>query len=104
MIGGLPMRLPRVVVYPLLCVGALLATGRAGRAQAPADAPHRPDRILVKPRANVSVAELERAHAALGAESLRTYPALENLQIVRIPEGKSVDEVLAEYRDSGLVE
>src|ERR1043165_801370 len=60
----------------------------------------RADRILVKPLPGVDLTAL---HGIIGAQVLRHYPAIGNLQVVRVPPGLTVPAVLALYQQSGLV-
>ena len=65
-------------------------------------APHRTDRIIVKP--NVQLSRLDTVHTNLGTRIAKSLPSLGNLSLVAIPEGVSVRDALARFRDSGLVE
>jgi subtilisin family serine protease len=60
----------------------------------------RPDRILVKP---VAGADLSGLHAALGTTVLREFPAIGGLQVVQVPAGANVADLIAAYRQSALV-
>ena len=60
----------------------------------------RGDRILVKPLPGVDLTAL---HGITGAQVLRHYPAIGNLQVVHVPPGLTVPAVLALYQQSGLV-
>src|SRR5437879_4205543 len=59
------------------------------------------NRILVKPLAGLNLSAL---HALLGTTPLQTFPAIGNLQIVQLPIGASLDNMLALFRRSGLVQ
>src|SRR5688572_22168204 len=87
----------------LLTVGVLLIATWSAAAQVnlPANAACRVDRILVKPNAGANLAGL---HGALGIQLLRTYPAIGNLQVLQLPPGSVVGEMIAIYQQSGLVE
>src|SRR4051812_4990953 len=70
-------------------------------AQPPAATPlFRSDRFLVKP---VAGADLTPLHRTLGVQVLRSFAAIENLQILRTPPGVNVDTVIAAYNASGFV-
>jgi hypothetical protein len=72
-------------------------------AQLPAQQPpYRTDQILVKPKAGV--AHLNEAHGRVGARIRKSFARLGNLQVVQIPAGNRVQEVIDGYRESGLVE
>ena len=62
----------------------------------------RTDRILVKPKRGLP--NLGEVHARHGARVLRTFPGMDNLQVVHLPAGAKVGEVIARYQQSGLVE
>jgi subtilisin family serine protease len=64
----------------------------------------RSDRILVKPRKGHQVSELAAYHTALGTQVHRTFPRFGNLQILRLPVGVTVQQAIAHYQKSGLVE
>src|SRR5439155_741557 len=59
------------------------------------------NRILVKPLAGLDLSAL---HVLLGTTVLNTFPAIGNLQIVQLPIGASLDNMLALFRRSGLVQ
>jgi subtilisin family serine protease len=63
---------------------------------------YRPDRLLAKPRPAVAPAQLNAAHAALGATVHRQYPRLGGLQVLRLPPGLTAKQAIEQYRRSGL--
>ncbi|HEY6168924.1 MAG TPA: S8 family peptidase [Verrucomicrobiae bacterium] len=63
----------------------------------------RADRILVKPAAGLPTSRLDGLHAELGTRVVRTFAAIGNLQVVRLPADARVSEVITAYRQSGLV-
>ena len=65
-------------------------------------APYRPDHILVKPKG--AVTELSVTHAQLGSQVRRSSPSFGNLQVVKLAQGASVEEMVDEYQSSGLVD
>ncbi|PYM16528.1 MAG: hypothetical protein DME18_01195, partial [Verrucomicrobia bacterium] len=65
------------------------------------EADYRNDRILVRPLAGVDLSVL---HVLLGTRVLQTFPAMGNLEIVQLPAGAIVDNILALFRQSGLVQ
>ncbi|MEW6303487.1 MAG: Calx-beta domain-containing protein [Verrucomicrobiota bacterium] len=60
----------------------------------------RADRIIVKPVAGVNLSAL---HLILGTQTVRTFPAIGNLQIIQLPPLLSAHDAIAFYRTSGLV-
>ena len=60
---------------------------------------YRQDRILVKP----SVASITTLHAQLGTRVLRSYPQIENIQVVQLPAGTTVTQAIAQFQNSGQV-
>lgn len=87
-----------------LFVGSLLAvTAFAARPLPPPTlAPHRFDRILVKPKGPPGA--LANFHQGRGNQVSRTWRRFGNLQLVSIPPGANVENVIAAYERSGLVE
>jgi len=59
-----------------------------------------PDRILVRFRSRASKSTTQSLHAALGANLLRAYSLVNNLQLVQLPEGISVKEAITAYRQN----
>lgn len=84
-----------------LVLGCLLPQLAAGQL-APQQARYRADQILVKPKTGVN--ELGQVHALLGGQSRKSFSRFGNLEVVRIPPGVSVSDVLAAYQASGLIE
>ena len=64
----------------------------------------RQDRILVKPRSELTLGNLSALHASLGMQVLQTYPRVGNLQVVAVPPTSSPSDLIATYRQSSLVE
>src|SRR3990170_2284243 len=59
-----------------------------------------PGEVLVRFRPGVTKPFIGYAHAALNARVVKTYRTLENLQLVRLPEGVSVDEAIKIYQEN----
>ena len=57
-----------------------------------------PDRVLVRFRSRTSKSATRSLHAAFGVNLLRAYTLVNNLQLVRLPAGVSVKEVITAYR------
>jgi subtilisin family serine protease len=106
----MPMRMRPWFIFCLLIAGLLSNVSVAiGAVSSPASGPHphngryRTDRILIKPKQDGAVA-LSSLHSRRGSRVMRSFRSLDNLQLVRIPQGASVEAVIAEYKQSGLVE
>src|SRR5437667_14080 len=65
---------------------------------------YRADRILIQPKAAASLAALAFFHSALKSEVLQTFEGIGGLQVLRVPEGESVQSLIARYQQSNLVE
>ncbi len=65
---------------------------------------YRTDRILVRPRAVSAEPALAQFHARHKSRVIGTFEHLGHLQIVAVPEGETVDSLVAEFRQSGLVQ
>src|SRR5215472_370765 len=93
------------------CGGALLLavliTGSCnhgltqGRPQAPAH--YREGFLLVQIRAGRSE-PLAAFHASHGCEVVRSFNRIPGLQVIRLPKGRGVPELVAAYNSSGLFE
>jgi subtilisin family serine protease len=66
--------------------------------------PYREDRILIKPKHDVSPAALANFHSARQAKVLQTFEGMGRMQVVRVPKGETVKSFIAKYERSGLVE
>jgi subtilisin family serine protease len=65
---------------------------------------YRADRILIKLKAGINLAALNNFHRARKGEVLRTFDGIGHLQILRVPKGETVTNLIAQYQKSGLVE
>jgi subtilisin family serine protease len=63
-----------------------------------------PGEMLVKFRDKVSDREIAEAHRASGAHEVRRFTSVKGLALVKLPEGKSVNEALSSYRSQPGVE
>ncbi len=63
----------------------------------------RADRILIRPRREVSPATMTQLHRLTGGRVLRAFPRLGGVQVVQLPRGLSVASAVALYRGSGLL-
>lgn len=98
-------RFSRVLGW-VVVFGFAVCTVSLAQSQKPGPPPttYRSDTILVKPKRGLAVAQLATQHAALRGNVEHTFPAIGNLQIVKLPPGLTVKEALHRYRGSGLVE
>jgi subtilisin family serine protease len=77
---------------------------RFHHAEAPPASPRlRAERILVKPKAGVALTTLAAFHTTMGTQVLRTFPGIGTLQILQLPPGANVADVISAYQRSGLV-
>jgi len=67
-------------------------------------APYRMDRVLVKPKPGVALADLSALNATLGVTTLATFPEIGNLQVVNTPTLLTASSLIVLYRESGLVQ
>jgi subtilisin family serine protease len=65
---------------------------------------YRPDRILIQPKQTADPAALADFSAALNVQVLRTFEGIGRLQVLRVPEGETVPDLIAKYQRGGLVE
>jgi subtilisin family serine protease len=94
----------------LLLVLLMGASDARIMAQTIAEAPptpsgkYHPSRILIQPRNGSGLRRLEEFHAGLGAQVLRRFPRMSNIQVVRVGGNITVQEWITIYMRSGLVE
>ena len=62
------------------------------------------DTILVKPKKQITRADLAAHHQKIGATVKRTFSHFGNLQVVKLPPGLTVANAIKQYQDSGLVD
>ncbi len=94
--------LPRPTAkWILFCLAVFPGAVVAQTAFTPA---YRADQILIRPKSGVSLSLLAGFHAAQAGEVLNTFSKIGNLQILRVPQGKTVPDLIARYEKSGLVE
>jgi subtilisin family serine protease len=65
---------------------------------------YRADRILIQPKAGISQAALNKLHQARKGQVLRTFNGIRHLQVLQVPKGETVTNLIAQYQKSGLVE
>mgnify|MGYP000852552470 FL=1 len=62
------------------------------------------ERILLKPRSEAAETALEHLHAVHEARIERRFHTFGGIQVVQVPPGINIDDLLHAYRSSGLVE
>jgi subtilisin family serine protease len=65
---------------------------------------YRPDQILIQPKAETGSSDLAKFHAAHQAKVLHTFQRFHRLQVLKVPPGESVPDLISKYQKSGLVE
>lgn len=66
-------------------------------------AEYRPDQILIQPKPGVSGTALAAFHAAQGASVTQTFSVAGGVQIITVPPGETVPDLIKQYQASGLV-
>lgn len=90
--------------FAVLISNLFLSVAVAGHGQTLRDAEIRPDRILVQPKTNASPEAIANFHNAHRAEVLHTFRRLRRLQVIKIPKGETVPDLISKYQNSGLFE
>jgi subtilisin family serine protease len=65
---------------------------------------YRSDRILIQPKRGLAPASVEQLHRGNKTRVMRVLSDSEEVQVVQLPEGAEVREMVARYRNSGGVE
>jgi subtilisin family serine protease len=65
---------------------------------------YRTDQILIQPKPDVNRNTLAAFHAAHGVKMIHEYAAFGDLQVVTVPAGDTVPNLITEYEQSGLVQ
>ena len=86
-----------------LCVSTATPINSAP-ARVPPAAPFREDQILLKPKPAGIEKNLDAFHAQRGSRILKHFKHLGGIQVLKLPKGRNVQQALAEYQASGLVE
>jgi subtilisin family serine protease len=84
------------------CMG--MAPARAAVASPDATNAYRPDRILIEPKSGTTPAVLEAFHAQHHSRTLMSFPGHGDVQVLAVAGGETVEQLIAEYQASGLVE
>ena len=64
---------------------------------------YRPDRLLIEPKPQTDPLALVRFHSAQNCKILQMFPAMGNLQVLAVPQGETVQNLITKYKESGLV-
>ena len=94
--------MPRLLLC-MLCVFAGLSPSTLPAFDATAPN-YRTDQILIQPKAGVSETTLAAFHAAHRTRTAKKFQAFRSLQVITVPAGKTVPDLIAEYQQSGLVD
>jgi len=91
-----------LILKPLWLL-AIICAGLLGRSDALGQGgpDFNPGRILVKPLAGVDLLALNQR---LGIQVLDVFPAIGNLEIIRVPSDTTADALISVYQQSGLVQ
>lgn len=89
----------------LVCLTLWAAAGSVASAAISPNVPaFRSDRILIQPKAGASKVALSHFHNVHQSKVLQTFAGVQDLQVVQVPAGESVTNLIAQYQHSGLVE
>ena len=81
------------------------AAGVSPPSESQAQSPvYRADRVLIQPKPGTCPAALAEFHSALKSEVLQTFDAIGGLQVLRVPDGETVQTLITKYEQSGQVE
>ena len=95
------------VALALLCLlhSGFPAWAETARSAGPLfEPPYRQDRILIEAKAQSSAAALEAVHAQLGCKKVQAFGRFQGIQILSIPNDRTVSNCMAGYERSGLVQ
>jgi hypothetical protein len=90
-----------VSLGPVLSTAAVLPqqTNKGGEGSSQV-AKYKPGEVLVRFRPGISKSQMDAVHARVGAEVVRSYSRVENLQLVRLPANITVAEAIRRYRQN----
>src|SRR5436190_16894842 len=91
-------------LFALIGLLSLILPPISGVAQSTTPPLYHPNQILVKPKSTSVPAALSQFHKAHKTTVLRTFNAIGGLQVITVPPGESVPNLVAKYEASGLVE
>ena len=66
--------------------------------------PYRSDRILIHPKSGIELSALTSFHSLHKSKLLENFARLRNMQVLEVPAGETVENFIAQYQQSGLVE
>src|SRR6185369_15185435 len=84
-----------------ILLGGLLTVSASGVTALP---DCRVDRILIKPRPETSLEDLEAFHSTQNTTVRQTFHGFGKIQVLQLPEDATLYEFLEAYRGSGFVE
>ncbi len=98
-------RLILIALAGIFSAGACVAaqTASVGPASSVAK-PYRADRIIIQPKSAAGSAALARFHAQRGSRVWGTFAGAGQLQVLEVPVGETVESLVVQYQQSGLVE
>ncbi len=85
----------------ILLIGVCFGAAAAVQSVQPA---FRADRILIQSKAGASAADLRQFQALRQSEILSSFASIRGLQVIEVPAGETVTNLIAQYQRSGLVE
>jgi subtilisin family serine protease len=62
------------------------------------------DQFFIQPKPNIPAAYISNLHAANGCRVLRRFEKLGNLQLMKVPPGKRLADLLTKYQQSGMIQ
>lgn len=93
------------VVFALFSMGfGIFHSPVIGQVASPIPPEFRSDRILIKPRTGVELSTVAAMNTATGVRVSRVFPDIGNLQVLEVPPGVNVGQLLDIYQRSGWVE
>ena len=97
-------RVSRLALAIILLSSALHAQAVVGNPRVSLKQKHATGRILVKFRSGTSVGTRQALHARVSAVTVRTYESVRNLELVALPSGARVSDLLHYYRSRADVQ
>lgn len=93
---------PIVTLILLLACRTLAAGGETPLSAQTAE--YRTDQILIQPKAGITSDSLAQFHAAHRAGVLHTFRRFHGVQVLKVPQGETVQGLISKYQKSGLIE
>jgi len=95
-------KLFQFIIFNFLGV-LLLPLESAGLGAAVPQPEYRTDQILIQPKAGVARTALAAFHGASGTQVAHAFTSVGGVQVITVPAGKTVADLIAQYQASGLV-